>query len=116
MKKIKISESLKGTKSHTAIKYTVALAIILVAACLRIWPLGTLELRIPWVTFYPAVMAIALYGGFYTGLTGTILSAIVVAFWSPMDQPFVDDFGDYLGMAVFFVNGTLISLMSGAMH
>jgi Amt family ammonium transporter len=40
----------------------------------------------------------------------------VVLFWSPTDQPFIDDPGDWLGIAVFFTNGTLISLMSGAMH
>ena len=80
------------------------------------WPLAALELRIPWVTFYPAVMAAALYGGFSSGMLATTLSALLVYFWSPTELPFIDDPGDWLGMAVFSVNGTLISLMSGAMH
>lgn len=96
--------------------HAVTLAAIAVATGLRIWPLGALELRIPWVTFYPAVMGVALYGGVFTGLSATALSALVVLFWSPTGQPFIDDFGDWLGMAVFLVNGTLISMMSGAMH
>ncbi len=103
-------------KKRAAARYVVAMIAIVAAAGLRVWPLGALELRIPWVTFYPAVMATALYGGFSTGLFATVLSALVVLFWSPTDQPFIDDFGDWLGMAVFSVNGVLISLMSGAMH
>ncbi len=103
-------------KSRLLLRYVVTIVIIVAAACLRIWPLGGLELRIPWVTFYPAVMAAALYGGFSSGMLATVLTVLVVFFWSPTDLPFIDDPGDYLGMAVFSVNGTLISLMSGAMH
>ena len=101
---------------RNVLQYVVTFLVIGAAAGLRIWPLGALELRIPWVTFYPAVMAAALYGGFFSGLLATALSVLVVIFWSPTDLPFIDDPGDWLGMAVFSVNGTLISLMSGAMH
>ncbi len=97
-------------------RYVFAVTVILAAAGLREWPLGALELRIPWVTFYPAVMAAALYGGFSAGMLATVCSALLVLLWSPTDMPFIDDPGDWLGMAVFSVNGTLISLMSGAMH
>ncbi|MCP4021037.1 MAG: response regulator [Desulfobacteraceae bacterium] len=115
-KKSKIGYSLLDHQRHGALKYVVASVIILAAASLRVWPLGALELRIPWVTFYPGVMATALYGGFSTGLAATTLTVLVVLFWSPTGMPFIDDPGDWLGMAVFSVNGTLISLMSGAMH
>lgn len=98
------------------IRYAVAVAVIGLAAGLRIWPLGALESRIAWVTFYPAVMAAALYGGFSPGLLATILSDLVVLLWSPTDEPFIDDPGDWLGLAVFSANGTLIALMSEAMH
>ncbi len=98
------------------LRYVVAIALIAIAVGLRIWPLGALELRIPWVTFYPAVMAASLYGGFNTGLLATGLTVFAVLFWTPTGQPFIDDPGDWLGMAVFSVNGILISLMSGAMH
>ncbi|MEE8392406.1 MAG: hypothetical protein V3S14_16630, partial [Anaerolineae bacterium] len=67
---------------------------------LRIWPLGALELRIPWVTFYPAVMAASLYGGFYTDLLATVLTVLTILFWTPTGQPFIDDPGDWLGMAI----------------
>ncbi len=61
-------------------------------------------------------MASALFGGLTSGLLSTVLTVIVVLFWSPTDLPFIDDSGDVLGMIVFSVNGTLISMMSGAMH
>ncbi len=107
---------LQKTSKRIWLRYVVALALVVAAVGLRIWPLGALELRIPWVTFYPAVMAASLYGGVYTGLLSTVLSVLAVLFWTPTGQPFIDDPGDWLGMAVFSVNGTLISLMSGAMH
>ncbi len=112
----KVSVSLFLDKKSWLLHYVVSIVVIAAAAGMRIWPLGALELRIPWVTFYPAVMAAALYGGFCSGMLSTILSALVVFYWSPTDQPFIDDPGDWLGMIVFSVNGTLISLMSGAMH
>ncbi|MCP4713730.1 MAG: response regulator, partial [Deltaproteobacteria bacterium] len=103
-------------KINFAKRYAVAIILIVLAAGLRIWPLGALELRIPWVTFYPAVMAASLYGGFGSGLLATFLTVLTVFFWSPTEMPFIDDPGDWLGMAVFSVNGSLISLMSGMMH
>jgi signal transduction histidine kinase/CheY-like chemotaxis protein len=107
---------LSHQKYRGILRYLVTFTVISAAVGLRIWPLGALELRIPWVTFYPAVMAAALYGGFSSGILGTALTALVVIFWSPVDLPFIDDPGDWLGLSVFVVNGTLISLMSGAMH
>jgi len=98
------------------IRYVVAIGLIALGIGLRIWPLGGLELRIPYVTFYPAVMAAAVYGGFYAGLLSTVLSVLVVLFWTPTGQPFVDDPGDYLGMAVFFLNCTIVSGISEVMH
>jgi signal transduction histidine kinase/DNA-binding NarL/FixJ family response regulator len=106
----------KNTFKEPIVRYGFAVLVIIVAMSLRIWPLQGLELRIAWVTFYPAVMASALYGGFATGMLSTILSVLVVLFWSPTGQPFIDDPGDWLGTFVFTLNGTLISAMGGSMH
>jgi len=116
MKKTNSIKTLFNPKKNPWVTYLFSIVVIALAASLRLWPLAALELRIPWVTFYPAVMAAALYGGFYTGMLGTILSVLTVYFWSPTELPFIDDPGDWLGVAVFSVNGTLISLMSGMMH
>ena len=55
-------------------RYVVAAGLVFLAAVLRIWPLGALELRIPYVTFYPAAVVASLYGGLFTGLLMTVLS------------------------------------------
>jgi len=68
-----IAQRLLDIKNRQALRYVVAFTVIVLAAGLRIWPLGALELRIPWVTFYPAVMAAALYGGFSCGMLATTL-------------------------------------------
>lgn len=96
--------------------YVVAAVLVVVAAALRIWPLQELGLRIPYVTFYPAVMVAALYGGLPVGLLTVALSACVIIFWSPIDRPFIVDSGDWLGMAVFLVNCTMISFVAEAMR
>ncbi len=105
-----------GGRDRVLLRVGVGVVAIATAAGLREWPLDALEMRIPWVTFYPAVMATALFGGFSAGLFATTLSVLAVLFWSPTDLPFIDDPGDWLGLAVFSVNGILISLMSGLMH
>jgi len=116
MRKDKIDNPLLGYKSRGVLRYVVTITVIVAATGLRVWPLGALELRLPWLTFYPAVMAVALYGVFSFGMLATVLSVLVVLFWSPIDQPFIVDPGDWLGLAVFSVNCVLISLISGAMH
>ena len=116
MSKYKIHIPQIDPKSRVLLRFVVTFVAIALATALRIWPLGGLELRIPWVTFYPAVMGVALYGGLRFGLLASVLSALVVIIWSPTGQPFIDDPGDWLGLTVFLVNGTLISLMAGAMH
>ncbi len=96
--------------------YAVAMILVVAAAGLRLWPLQGLGLRIPYVTFYPAVMIAALFGGLAVGLLSTTMSAVVILFWSPTGQPFIVDAGDWLGMAVFLVNCMMISGIAEAMR
>ncbi|MDD5215687.1 MAG: ATP-binding protein [Methylococcales bacterium] len=92
------------------------IAIVGVAAMLRVWPLQNLELRIPYVTFYPAVMIVAIYYGVWFGMLTTILSALTIFYWSPVvNKAFIVDAGDWLGMAVFLVNCGMISLVAEGM-
>ena len=96
--------------------YATAVILVAMAAALRLWPLQGLGLRIPYVTFYPAVMIAALYGGLPVGLLATALSAFVILLWSPTDKPFIADAGDWLGMSVFLVNCAMISGIAEAMR
>lgn len=103
--------------THQAWKsYAIALALVLVAASLRVWPLQSLGLRVPYVTFYPAVMIAALSGGLAAGLITMVMSVLAILYWSPTAEPFIRDAGDWLGMAVFVLNCTLISVIAEAMR
>lgn len=108
----------KNAFRHPWQPYVVAIAIIATAAALRLWPLQALGVRLAWLTFYPAVMVAALYGGFLTGLLGTFLSCLTVLFLLPVfvHQPFISDSIDWLGVAVFFVTCTMISGIAETMR
>jgi len=87
------------------------IAIIAAAAALRLWPLQALGARLAWVTFYPAVMVAALYGGLWAGLLGALLSCLAVLFLLPLfiHQAFIKDAVDWLGLGFFFATSTMIS-------
>jgi signal transduction histidine kinase len=98
--------------------YIVSLILVSTAAALRLWPLQAIGVRLAWLTFYPAVMTAALYGGLYVGLAATSLSCLTVLYILPMvtAQPFIRDSADWLGMIVFFATSTMISGVAEAMR
>lgn len=102
--------------NNVATPYLISIFSIFIATVIRLWPLSALELRIPWVTFYPAVMVCAIFSGFRSGLFTTFLSVFVVLFLSFNGTPFIDDSGDWLGLFVFSLNSVFISIMGGMMH
>lgn len=69
------------------------IVVVIIAADLRIRPLQGLDLRTPWLTFYPAVMLSGFYGGIFPGMPTSVLSVLVISYWSPTSQPFLDDRG-----------------------
>ncbi len=97
------------------LRYLVAIFLVLLAAATRIWPLYALGVTVPYITFYPAVMISALYGGFSAGFLTMLLSALTVFFWHPGGQPFIRNYSDWLSMGVFLLNCMMISLISAAM-
>jgi PAS domain S-box-containing protein len=96
--------------------YAAAIALAAAAAALRVWPLQALGGRLAWLTFYPAVMVAALYGGLWAGLLGTIFSCLAVLFLLPVfiHQPFLRDSVDWLGLAVFFATCAMFSSIAEA--
>jgi signal transduction histidine kinase/DNA-binding NarL/FixJ family response regulator len=98
--------------------YLVAILLIALGAGLRIWPLGSLETRVPWLTFYPVVMLAALYGGIWAGLLGAGLSCLTILFLWPIlvAHPFIVVFADWLGMGVFLFTCSMISVVSESMR
>jgi diguanylate cyclase (GGDEF)-like protein/PAS domain S-box-containing protein len=80
-----------------------AFVVVSVAAALRVWPLQPLESSLAWLTFYPAVIGVALYGGLSAALLATVLACLTVAFLWPflVARPFIASPIDLLGMGVF---------------
>ncbi len=102
--------------THWLFRYGVAVLLVPVAAALRLWLLQELGTGSPYITFYPAVMIASLIGGICTGLLTTALSVFTILLWSPVDLPFIQTHGDWLGMVAFIINCILISALSEAMN
>ena len=62
-------------------RYLAAVLIIGCASVLRLLLFTSLERGSPYLTYYPAVMLAALYGGLYPGLLATALAAFSCAYW-----------------------------------
>jgi signal transduction histidine kinase/DNA-binding NarL/FixJ family response regulator len=103
---------------HSWTRYIVAIVLIAFASALRIWPLQALGSSLAWLTYYPAVMIIAIYGGLYAGLLATVLACLMVAFLWPLfvAQPFIKNPADWLGVTVFVLTGSMISGVAEAMR
>jgi PAS domain-containing protein len=92
-------------------RYSVAIAIVLIAAVLRLVFLQALETHNAFITFYPAVMLAALYGGLRAGVLATFLAAALADyFWiEPAGSFIVTRPADWLGLAIFAINCLLVS-------
>ncbi len=103
---------------HAWQRQLFALAAIALAASLRVWPLQALGTSLAWVTFYPAVMIVAIMGGFSAGMLSMALGSLTVLFAWPVlaPGPFISSRADWLGLAVFIFNGTLMSAVAYAMR
>jgi PAS domain S-box-containing protein len=117
-KKEKTIQESPGRFKYAWLPYVVAIIVIIIAAALRLWPLQSLGMRTVWVTFYPSVMLVALYGGLRAGLLGTFISCFITLFlWQIfVDQPFIRDFGDWLSMSVFSITCIMISGVAEALY
>ena len=63
-------------------RYSLTIALVVIAAMLRLVFLDAFGMRVAFITFYPAVMLAALYGGLRAGVLATIASALIADyFW-----------------------------------
>ena len=94
-----------------------ALLAVAVATAVRIAFLQVLGLRTPFLTFYPAVMIAALYGGLLPGLVASSLSALIADYYwiKPTGRLLITDPDDLLSLAIFLMGGTMISFIAEGM-
>jgi len=96
--------------------YLIAVLIFIAAAGLRLALLGGLGTRMPFVTFFPAVLVSVLLCGPASGVLVSILSALFSLYWSmePIGQFAARDQVDLIGLALFLVSGAMVSTLSEA--
>lgn len=98
--------------------YILAVAFAISGAAIRLTFLASLGTGFTFVTFYPAVMLAALYGGFGPGLLASLVSALLADyFWTlPAGRLLINSPGEWLGLIIFLISCTLISYVTEAMH
>lgn len=95
--------------------FSISLVSIIIAGLFRKFLLSSLENQVVWITFYPAVMAASIFGGFFSGFFSSLLTIILVVYdWRFFtDKPFLsDDKISMINIFVFLVNCCLMSAIS----
>ncbi len=68
-----------------------------------------------YITFYPAVILVALAAGIGPGVTATLTAAVVTSYWvlEPRGQLAIDGAAQLVGLAIFSSSGVLMSVIAG---
>jgi signal transduction histidine kinase/CheY-like chemotaxis protein len=100
-------------KAHRKwLRYIITILLIGIAASVRVILFDGLGRGTPYLSFYPAVMIAALYGGLSAGLLGTGLSALTTYYF--IQQGFMSPI-EWLAMAFFLLICSMISGVCEAM-
>ena len=91
--------------------FTLLAIVSFISAGFMLWPLSVLATDFTWLIFYPAVIAITLYAGFYAGLITIILACLAVMFLWPLllNLPYINNGFDLLKIIIFVVTCCFIS-------
>ncbi len=100
------------------LRCAVGVLLAVIAAAIRLQFLEILGLRATFLTFYPAVVVAALYGGFSAGLPATAVSSVLADyFWiEPVGRLAITDSADLMSLVVFLASGALISYLAEAAY
>jgi len=84
---------------------------VLVATLLRLAADPWLGRTVPYLLYYPAVMVAAWYGGFWSGILATALSALIASYWylAPVRSFAIHDPGELFSLVVFLTTGAVIA-------
>ncbi|MGD0975017.1 MAG: DUF4118 domain-containing protein [Candidatus Korobacteraceae bacterium] len=96
-------------------RYTIAVVAVALALVWRLAMVSALHAELPtYLTFYPAVMLVALLAGQWAGLVATALSALVVSYWvlPPVGQFAIEKPADAVGLALFCLMGVFMSVVA----
>jgi len=103
-----------GLFDRTWIRYGFTIGVVAVAFLLRLVLTKWVGPDLPtFVTFYPAVMLVAIVFGLWAGLLATAMVAGISAYWVLPPEGFaIELLPDLVGLCVFFGMGVLISIVA----
>src|SRR6266849_1614937 len=95
-------------------------AVLATVGCLLIrWPLWpVLEDAVPHMTFFPAVMIAAYFGGLWPGLLATILSTVAANFFltGQLRSFHLTGVNDVAALILFVLVGAILSCLCESLH
>jgi two-component system sensor histidine kinase/response regulator len=110
---------MRETPRGRLLAYGVALLATAVSLLVR-WPLSPVLPRdaVPHMTFFPAVMIAAYFGGFWPGLLATALSAVAANYFltQQLYSFQVKSVNDLVALILFVLVGTIISGLCESLH
>src|SRR2546430_2256028 len=103
---------------HPLAAYGVALLATAMSLLVRwpLWPL--LGNAVPQMTFFPAVMIAAYFGGFWPGVVATVLSALTANYFVVAQPPgfHLSRVNDVAAIVLFVLVGTIVSALCESLH
>jgi signal transduction histidine kinase len=101
-----------------SVQYAFAVTVTVLAALLRTELTPLWGPKLPLITFYPAIVASAWFGGFGPGLAATLLSAMIAEyFWMARTSGVAPQYlPDAIALAMFVAIGLFISAVTEALY
>lgn len=97
--------------------YVAALGTVAVAVLFRYAMNDVLGLKVPYLQFFPAIIAASWYGGLGPGLVSTGVCALISMYFLLPPEGFgVGDVSDQLSLAVFVGTGVVFAWLSQRLH
>jgi PAS domain S-box-containing protein len=110
--------SLVSPPADARLRYVLAVVFVAVAVVLRLLLVNHLGTRAVAITFFPAIILAALYGGRGPGLLAGLLSAVAIHFlWAePIGRFSTGASGDWVIVVFLMASATAISFLAEAMQ
>src|SRR5262245_11503493 len=109
---------LAATPSDVRLRYGMAALLVVAAAIVQLVFVPESAARIVYVTFFPAVMLAAVYGGRGPGILAAVLSTIIIdVYWvEPIGHFDARDLADKVGVTFFLGSAVAVALTVAAMQ
>src|ERR671922_2324402 len=100
------------------LRYAFAVFAVMLAYLLRELLDPLIGQGLPFIIFYPTVVLVAWFGGLWPGLFSTVLGELIAwyMFIPPRYSFSILDSTAPVQMVIFFLGGTLISLLAESLH